>query len=228
MMKVSKVRILAAVFLLASVLAIALTAVPFASAVSPGPCVYTGHAFVDGAAVPDGTGIRVLKDSTVLGNTTTGPGAMDANEYYLDGIITLPGTEVNFEVWHEALGEWASANETAIHEMYGIVNVDLYAEAPPLHINVDPFLFVYPWPDCTLPEALSNIGPPSDGYPDALDVVVIVWGTAEVGDEWRWVSYNPDTGGGDLGGIGLEQGKPYVMQVTGEGVCNDWEMYISE
>lgn len=222
MTKVSKMRILAAVFLLASVLAIAVTAAPFATAISQGPCAYTGHAFLDGVAVPDGTGIRVLKDSTLLGSTTTGTGVMDDNEYYLDGIIALPGTVVNFQVWYEALGEWASANETAIHEMYGIVNVDLYAEAPPLHINVGPFLFVYPWPDCDLPEALSNIGP------EGLDVVIIVWGTAEVGGVWQWVSYDPDTGGGVLGDIGMEQGKPYVMQVTGEGVCNDWEMYVSD
>lgn len=222
MTKVSRVRILAAVFLLASVLAIAITAVPFASAVSPGPCAFTGHAFLEGTPVPDGTGIRVLEDSTVLGNTTTGPGVMDDNEYYLDGIIALPGTVVNFEVWYEALGEWASANETAIQEIYGLVSVDLYAEATPLHINTGPFLFVYPWPDCTLPEALSNIGP------GGLDVVIIVWGTAEVESEWQWVSYDPDTGGGVLGDIGLEMGEPYVMQVTGAGVCNDWEMYVSE
>lgn len=221
-------RILAAVFLLASVLAIAITMAPLASAVNPGPCAYTGHAFLDGGAVPAGTGIRVLEDSTVLGNTTTGTGLMDDNEYYLDGIIALPGTEVNFQVWYEALGQWLPADETAIHDLWGIVNVDLHAESPTLHINANPFLFVYPWTDCALPEALSNIGPPSAEYPDALDVVVIVWGTAEVGGVWYWVSYDPNTGGGMLGDIGVEQGKPYIMQVTGEGVCNDWEVYIPD
>jgi len=222
MKKVSKMRIVAAVFLLASVLAITITVAPFASAVSPGPCAYTGHAFLDGTAVPDGTGIRVLEDSTVLGSTTTGTGAMDDNEYYLDGVIALPGTEVNFQVWYEALGEWLSADETAIHELWGIVNVDLHVESPTLHINANPFLFVYPWPDCTLPEALTNIGP------EGLDVVKIVWGTSEVGGVWYWVSYDPDTGGGMLGDIGMEQGKPYIMQVTGGGVCNDWEIYIPD
>jgi len=220
MTKVSRIRVLTAVFLLASVLAIAITAVPFASAVSPGPCAFTGNAFLNGTPVPGGTGIRVLEDSTVLGNATTGTGGLEANEYYLDGIVALPGTEINFEVWYQYLGGWASANETAVHELYGIVNVDLYAKAPPLHINTVPFLFVYPWPDCTLPEAINNVGP------EGLNVVVIVWGTAEVEGEWQWVSYDPDTGGGVLGDIGMERGEPYVMQVTG--VCNDWEMYVAE
>jgi hypothetical protein len=188
------------------------------------PCAYTGHAFVEGAPVPADTGIRVLEDSTVLGNTSTGIWELDDNQYYLDGVVGQDGTEVNFEIWDDGFGDWLPADETAIHVLYGIVEVDLHAFMSTLHITVNPFLFIYTGPNYTLPEALTNIGPPSAEYPDALDVVGIVWGTTEVEGAWEWVSFDPVEGAGLLGDLGLENGLPYVMKVEEGGVCNDWEM----
>lgn len=192
------------------------------------PCAYTGHAFFEGEPVPAGTGIRALEDSTVLGNTYTGMWELDDNQYYLDSVVGPQGTEVNFEIWNDGFGDWLPADETAIHVQYSIVGVDLHALIPTLiptlHIDVNPFLFEYPGPSCALPEALTNIGPPSAEYPDALDIVIVVWGTAEVEGEWEWVSFDPDAGAGLLGDIGLQSGVPYVMNVKEGGVCNDWEM----
>lgn len=188
------------------------------------PCAYTGYAFFKGAPVPAGTGIRVLEDSTVLGNTYTGMWKLDDNQYYLDSVVGPGGTEVNFEIWNDGFGDWLPADETAIHVQYGIVGVDLHASIPTLHIDVNPFLFIYPGPNCTLPEALTNIGPPSAEYPDALDVVAVIWGTAKLEGVWEWVSFDPAEGAGLLGDLGLENGLPYIMKVEEEGICNDWQM----
>jgi len=53
------------------------------SVVSYDPCAYTGHAFVEGTPVPDGTGIKVIP---TVGDTTqalTGDGILAVNQYYM-------------------------------------------------------------------------------------------------------------------------------------------------
>ena len=74
-------------------------------------------------------------------------------------------------------------------------------------------------PDCDLPDALTNIGP------NGLDIVTTVWGVEDIDDDSvkEWISYDADTGAGNLGDYGLDEGKPYIMTPQG-GVCTDWEM----
>ena len=92
------------------------------------PCAYIGYAFVDDQAVPAGTGIRVLQDSMVLGETTTGLPELHDNQFYLPSVIAEVGTEVNFEIWFDGADGWLPADETAIHEESGRrVEVDLHA-----------------------------------------------------------------------------------------------------
>ena len=79
-----------------------------------------------------------------------------------------------------------------------------------IHIDANPFLFVYKGVTCDLPEVLTNIGP------EGLDLVIVVWSTVE----GEWVSFHPHTGAGFL--RELVNGRPYVMPVTEDGVCNDW------
>jgi len=91
-------------------------------------CAYIGYAFVDDQAVPAGTGIRVLEDSMVLEDTTTGLSELGDNQFYLPSVIAEVGTEVNFEIWFDGADEWLPADETAIHEESGRrVEVDLHA-----------------------------------------------------------------------------------------------------
>jgi hypothetical protein len=91
-------------------------------------CPYIGYAFVDGQAVPAGTGIRILEDSMVLGETTTGLPELHDNQFYFPSVIAEVGTEVNFEIWFDGVDGWLPADETAIHEESGMrVEVDLHA-----------------------------------------------------------------------------------------------------
>ena len=88
-----------------------------------------------------GTGIRVLEDSTVLGEATTGEGTMADNQFYLDGVMAVPGTEVNFQISYDcgSGAEWLSADETAIHEQYGRVEINLHSGCPyDLAVLADP------------------------------------------------------------------------------------------
>jgi len=93
------------------------------------PCAYIGYAFVDNVATPYVTGIRVLEASAVLGEATTGEGTMADNQFYLDGVMAVPGTEVNFQILYDcgSGAEWLSADETATHEQYGRVEVNLHS-----------------------------------------------------------------------------------------------------
>ena len=91
------------------------------------PCAYIGYAFVDGQPVPAGTGIRILEDSTLLKESSTGLWELNDNQFYLDGVVAVPGTEVSFEIWFDGVGVWLPADETAIHKDYDRVEVDLHA-----------------------------------------------------------------------------------------------------
>jgi hypothetical protein len=98
-----------------------------ASADTTNPCAYIGYAFVDGQAVPAGTGVRILEDSTLLKESTTGLSELADNQFYLDSVVSEVGTEVSFEIWFDGADVWLPADETAIHKEYGRVEVDLHA-----------------------------------------------------------------------------------------------------
>jgi hypothetical protein len=107
--------------------AVSMSMATAAGADTTNPCAYIGYAFVDDQAVPAGTGIRVLEDSMVLEDTTTGLSELDDNQFYLPGVIAEAGTEVKFEIWFDGADEWLPADETAIHKESGRVEVDLHA-----------------------------------------------------------------------------------------------------
>ena len=137
---------------------------------------------------------------------------------------------------------WQPVTESATQVPYGSVYTDLHIwcvltptpipnptptptpTPTPYTIQIDtnPFLFVYgmigvppevTWaPDCSLPEALTNIGP------DGLDVVITVWGT----EGGNWVSYDTEHDAGSL--RELLHGKPYIMTLTEGTVGTFWEM----
>jgi hypothetical protein len=113
------------VSLVAFALAVSMAAGVGADAVAP--CAYIGYAFVDGQAVPAGTGIRILEDSTVLGETTTGLPELHDNQFYLPSVTAEVGTEVSFEIWFGGADGWLAADETAIHRDLERVEVDLHA-----------------------------------------------------------------------------------------------------
>ena len=79
-------------------------------------------------------------------------------------------------------------------EAWGRIEVDLHTGPPPpptpspsptpgptpdtLHIDShQAFLFVYPGPDCDLPDALTNIGP------SGIDCVIQIWGQEDIGGD---------------------------------------------
>ncbi len=129
MSKVHKLRTVATMLMLVLLLALAvsMSMATAAGADTTNPCAYIGYALVDGQAVPAGTGIRVLEDSTSLKESTTGLWELDDNQFYLDGVMAEPGTTVNFEIWFDGSNEWLAADETAVHAQYGRVEVDLHA-----------------------------------------------------------------------------------------------------
>jgi hypothetical protein len=187
------------------------------------PCAYTGHAFMSGDdsnPVPAGTGIRILEDSTVLGETTTGLWQLDDNEFYLDGVFTELETVVHFQVFDGV--DWVPAVETAVHGpgSFCRVEIDLHTGVETLHINSrQSFIFCYPGPDCALPEALTNIGP------DGEDCASTIWGQENwEGDEAvEWCSYDAALGAGFLGDFDLHTGQAYVL-THDNCYCIEWEM----
>ena len=87
-----------------------------------------------------------------------------------------------------------------------------------IHIDSSPFLFVYPGPTCSLPDAETNIP-----YP----VMITIWGTIDtppIDGEKAWVSYDAELNySANDYLIQLEAGVPYIMTHDG-GTCTDWEM----
>jgi hypothetical protein len=137
--------------------ALAISMATAAGADTTSPCAYIGYAFVDGQAVPAGTGIRVLQDSMVLGETTTGLPELHDNQFYLPSVIAEVGTEVNFEIWFDGADEWLPADETAIHKEYGRVEVDLHAwSGTPVTPTATP---------TTVPTATPTASPTHDATP---------------------------------------------------------------
>ena len=79
----------------------------------------------------------------------------------------------------------------------------------PIHIDASPFLGVYPGPDCDLPGAMTNIAA----------CAITVWGV----EGGNWMSYDVESGAGDLGTYGLDTGQAYV--ITHDGcTCTNWAM----
>ena len=128
--RVHKLRTVATMLMPVSLLAFAvsMSMATAAGADTASPCAYIGYAFVDDQAVPAGTGIRVLEDSMVLEDTTTGLEELGDNQFYFPSVIAEVGTEVNFEIWFDGADGWLPADETAIHEESGRrAEVDLHA-----------------------------------------------------------------------------------------------------
>ena len=128
--RVHKLRTVATMLMLVSLLAFAvsMSMATAAGADTASSCAYIGYAFVDDQAVPAGTGIRVLEDSMVLEDTTTGLEELGDNQFYFPSVIAEVGTEVIFEIWFDGADGWLPADETAIHEESGRrVEVDLHA-----------------------------------------------------------------------------------------------------
>lgn len=128
--RVHKLRTVATMLMPVSLLAFAvsMSMATAAGADTASPCAYIGYAFVDDQAVPAGTGIRVLEDSMVLEDTTTGLEELGDNQFYFPSVIAEVGTEVNFEIWFDGADGWLPADETAIHEESGRrVEVGLHA-----------------------------------------------------------------------------------------------------
>ncbi len=137
--------------------AVSMSMATAAGADTTNPCAYIGYAFVDDQAVPAGTGIRVLEDSMVLDDTTTGLPELHDNQFYLPSVIAEAGTEVNFEIWFDGAGEWLPADETAIHEDSGRVEVDLHAwSGTPVTPTATP---------TTVPTATPTASPTHDATP---------------------------------------------------------------
>ncbi|HUU63114.1 MAG TPA: hypothetical protein VMX96_04245 [Dehalococcoidia bacterium] len=160
MSRVHKLRTVATMLMPVSLLAFAVS-VSMATAVgadTTSPCAYIGYAFVDDQAVPAGTGIRVLEDSMVLEDTTTGLEELGDNQFYLPSVIAEVGTEVNFEIWFDGEDGWLPADETAIHEESGRrVEVDLHAwSGTPVTPSATP---------TTAPTAAPTASPTNDATP---------------------------------------------------------------
>ena len=130
MSRVTKFQAVATVLMLVALLAFAVSMSmgPAAGADEDDdkPCAYTGHAFVDDAAVPDGTGIKVIPTEGTIKEGVTGEGILEDNRYYMD-VMAMVGTTVHYQIWDDTAGEWLPADETAIHKHYGRVEVDLHA-----------------------------------------------------------------------------------------------------
>jgi hypothetical protein len=124
------------------------------------PCTFTGYAFVDNVGVPAGTEIRVVQDSTVLGETTTGLWQLADNQFYVDGVLAGAGTEVSFEVWDDGSSVWLSADETSIHENWGRVDVDLHAWSSTPTPTPTPTPIHTPTPTPTLTPMFTPTTPP--------------------------------------------------------------------
>ena len=107
--------------------AVSMSIARVAGADTTNPCAYIGYAYVDGQPVPAGAGIRILEDSTLLKESSTGLWELADNQFYLDGVVAEVGTEVSFEIWFDGAGVWLPADETAIHKAGDRVEVDLHA-----------------------------------------------------------------------------------------------------
>jgi len=170
---------------------------------TPFPCSYIGYAFVDNMVVPTGTGVRILDGSTILGTTTTGLLGLDNNRFYLPNILAGIGTEVNFQVWYEALGEWLPADETAIHKEFSQVEVDLHAwsNVPPI-----PTPTPMPIPTPTASVAIECVSAPVGG-PTDVDITITTSDPDGIGSATITLAVDTsvveviDVAGGDLGTV---------------------------
>ena len=218
MSKVLKLKIMVTGLLLVAMLAVSVSTAmaPAAEAVGEVVCAYKGHAFLSSDAsspVPDGTAIRAMQGATELKQTTTGfwP-TYDDNEYYMDGVMAIPGSTVDFQIWDAGASDWVTAIEDATHVQYGSILVDLHTGTATIHIDSTPFLFVYPGPDCALPDAVNNI--------DGTDcTAVTIWGV----EGGNWMSYDVGSGAGMLGPYGMDANQAYVL-THDDCVCTDWEL----
>jgi len=215
--KVFKLKITVTGLLLVALLAVAVsTAMAPAVNADDMACAYKGHVFLSGDdsnPVPAGTAVRAMQGATELKQTTTGFWAgYDDNEYYMDGVMAEPASTVEFQIWDAGASDWVDAVEDAVHIMYGSVEVNLHTGTATIHIDSKPFLFVYPGPDCDLPDGVNNI--------DGTDCTAItIWGV-EGGD---WMSFDVGSGAGMLGTYGLDAGQAYVITHT-DCTCTDWEL----
>jgi hypothetical protein len=221
--KMTKLRVMVTglmlVALIVGAVAMAITPAPVAEAAYY-PCVITGHAFgAGGLPVAAGTDILFTPVDGVPKMATTGDFGLADNQFYADGIMATPGTNVAAGIeTFPGSGVYDPAAEVPVHVMYGYVVTDLHAGCASQHVDANPYLFCYPFADCDLPDAITNLV--TDCTP------ILVWGTEEVnalnpGEEW--ISFDPNLGVGGLTPFGLEQGKPYVLTHEGDCICIDWE-----
>ena len=218
MSKVLKLKITVTGLLLVALLAVAVSTAMAPVADANGEdvaCAYKGCAYLssdDSNPVPAGTAVRAMQGATELAQTTTGfPGKPD-NWFYLDGVMALQGSTVDFQMWDAGASDWVNAVEDAVHIQYGRVEIDLHTGTATIHIDSKPFLFVYPGPDCDLPQAATNI--------DGDDCTAItIWGV----EGGNWMSFDVDSGAGMLGTYGLDAGQAYVI-THDDCTCTDWEL----